>query len=820
MIRVDLHCHSTHSRHPSEWFLQRLGTQESYTSTEELYRLARARGMTLVTVTDHNTIDGALELVRRHPADTFVSVEITTYFPENGCKVHVLAYDITAAQFVEIQRLRDSIYTLRDYLRAEDIACAVAHPLFSIDGKLDLATCEKLMLLFDVFEGINGGRNKTSNDGWTDAMRRLTPERFQRLARKHGLAPWGARSWIKGFIGGSDDHAGLFVGETCTLCEGTTRGDLTRALREGRTQPAGRHGDYKTVAFGVYKIAYDFYCRQAGPNASRLWQDIHGLLFGGERPNLRQWLVLQKLRWSDDPRHRMLARFFDSLAALRPLRTTGDARFVPELYASVARLADEIFTDIATRLEGALRQRNPGQALHTAVSALPLAFLAAPFLTTLGRLHRDTALLAKIRAFGSTRQPQDKKILWFSDTVLDLNGVSITVQSLAACAAATHRPMQLVTSVPDSEAAALPVNTINLPCLYTVTPDFYTSFTLRIPSLLRALERLAVEAPDEVVISTPGPLGLLGLLLARLTGARCVGIYHTDFTRQVDMFIGDMHVSSLVEMVTLAFYRMMDEVRVPTRAYMDMLAERGIEPGRMKIFRRCIEPGFAVIDDNAQAALRARYGLGHAPVLLWAGRVGQEKNLDFLLDVLRGVLHARPDVRCLLVGDGPELPRLRAAAADAPAIVFAGRVPRTELPHFYGLADVFVFPSTTETFGMVVLETQACGTPALVTNVGGPQELIYHGGTGEVLAVDDPAPWIAAALRVLDFKRRDPAGHAAWRQKIRDTFSNSVGWQGVLDEMLGRQATPKTITRRRVVKAATHTAAAPVPIPEEAAVAV
>ena len=132
MIRADLHVHSCHSRHASEWILQRIGAQESYTEVETVYRDAKRRGATFVTLTDHNSIDGALELIARHPQDCFVSTEATTYFPEDGCKVHVLCYGITPDQFQAIQQTRENIYNLRNYLRNEKIACSVAQDRKSV----------------------------------------------------------------------------------------------------------------------------------------------------------------------------------------------------------------------------------------------------------------------------------------------------------------------------------------------------------------------------------------------------------------------------------------------------------------------------------------------------------------------------------------------------------------------------------------------------------------------------------------------------------------------------------------------------------------
>ena len=90
--KVDLHVHSKYSDRPSEWILRRIGAPESFVEPIELYRIAKSRGMDFVTISDHNCIDGALEIA--HLADTFISDEVTTYFPEDGCKVHFLVCGI------------------------------------------------------------------------------------------------------------------------------------------------------------------------------------------------------------------------------------------------------------------------------------------------------------------------------------------------------------------------------------------------------------------------------------------------------------------------------------------------------------------------------------------------------------------------------------------------------------------------------------------------------------------------------------------------------------------------------------------------------
>ena len=131
--KVDLHVHSSHSDRPYSWFLRSTGAAECYTAVDQAYAIARRRGMDLVTLADHDVIDGALALCERHPGDTFVSVEVSARFPEDGCIVHVICVDVTEAQHRELQRLRYNVYELVDYIRAQDILHAQARRYPSLE---------------------------------------------------------------------------------------------------------------------------------------------------------------------------------------------------------------------------------------------------------------------------------------------------------------------------------------------------------------------------------------------------------------------------------------------------------------------------------------------------------------------------------------------------------------------------------------------------------------------------------------------------------------------------------------------------------------
>jgi glycosyltransferase involved in cell wall biosynthesis len=790
MIQADMHVHSRHSRHPSEWFLQKLGAQESYTDVEDVYRTAKARGMTYVTLTDHNTIDGALELRARHPEDTFLSVEATSYFPEDGCKVHVLIYDLDPDQFETIQGLREDIYRLRDYLRDEDLACSVAHATYSVNDRLTIETIEKLILLFNVFEGINGGRDRSQNETWVNALLALTPEHIADLRAKHGIEPWGSEPWIKGFTGGSDDHAGLFVGRSFTLAHDGTIAEFLDGLRRRTTLAGGRHADSRSLTCAIYKIAHEFSrSKSAGGKGSPL-SLLNTLLFDNRRLGLKEWLAVQKVKRASRDGDRSMAQCIEDLLDGRGKDPLDSEACVARMYGAVSTLSDGFLSMVAHSLERDLQRGDMGRLLGNIASALPGLFLMAPSFTVMRHMHRNRDLINRVAGRFGGQPAHARKLLWFSDTVLELNGVAVTMRELAASAHATQRPMKLVTCLADGESRqGLTPNVVLLPCLYNVTPGFYPAWTLRLPSLLRAVDRIAQEQPDEIVISTPGPVGLVGLIAARLLNVPCTGVYHTDFTKQADQFIGDASVSALIEAYTRGFFMLMDEVRVPTTRYMTMLAERGLEPSKMKLFPRGIEPEFAACDGSRRDAWRARLALPpDAPVLLWAGRLGREKNLDFLLRVHRAVARRRPEARLVLAGDGPELERMRAECAADSRIVFTGRLDRADLPALYALADVFVFPSVTDTFGMVVLEAQACGLPAIVSDVGGPQELVATGESGFVVRADDLDAWAAAVLGVLDLKTGDPDVLERMREAARKGARNGFGWDRLLDEMMGVRA--------------------------------
>ncbi len=257
LLKADLHVHSKYSKRPSEWILRKIGCSESYTEPENLYALARNRGMDLVTITDHNTLAGSLEIA--HLENTFLSEEITTYFPEDRCKIHVLAYDITEKQHEDISIFRSNIFELIKYLTHEKIIYALAHPLFSINDRLTIKHLEQTVLLFNNFE-INGSRDDQQNSVLQKILKNLTRADIDYLSNKYDLEPVGHEPWNKTLTAGSDDHSSLYIATTYTEVEGVSSvKEFMAGIEQNRAKVNTVAPSPRTLAHHLCSIAYQFY---------------------------------------------------------------------------------------------------------------------------------------------------------------------------------------------------------------------------------------------------------------------------------------------------------------------------------------------------------------------------------------------------------------------------------------------------------------------------------------------------------------------------------------------------------------------------------
>lgn len=781
-FKIDLHVHSRHSTRPSQWVLQRMGCPESFTEPRMIYDIARARGMSLVTITDHNTVAGALEIA--HLPGTFVSEEITTYFPEDRCKLHVLAYDITEAHHAEFQRLRDNVYDLAVYLRAEGIVHVLAHPLFAVNGKLTPGHFERALLLFNTLE-LNGSRDGFQNRALRQIVEALTPQNMAELGERHGIAPHGPEPWHKALVAGSDDHSSLGIASMHTQFGGpATVPNLLAQLRAGQGRVLGQPATPWHMAHNLSGIAYQFYKSRAGslPEAHPCVRFADALLDPG-RPRQRgprallrraadhlrlglfslvadknstSAMLLREARavLQADPAMRQVAAKMPAKAgAAKTGATKGEAAGPEQLWRRfVSRVSDRLLTHFAGRTLRAVQGADIFGLFHEMASAGSLYAMLSPFFLSCELFARERAFAREcLRGFGleaprpRKRSGETLKVAHFTDTFAEVNGVARTIQQQIALSARHGKHMTVVTctDIPGGQddlapgaARFAPVGSFQLP--------EYPEITLNYPPFLKMLAWCAEQEFDMILTATPGPVGLAGLAIARVLKIPVHGTYHTAFPQYVRMFTEDPAMEDAAWRAMRWFYGQMDAIYAPSRSTAQELEERGIGKGRIVVHPRGVDverfrPEFR---DGFYEGL----GLARHFKILYVGRVSREKGLDVLAEAFRSVHAHRPDARLVVVGEGPYLEEMRTQTQGLP-VTFTGYRQGQELAAAYAGADLFAFPSATDTFGNVVLEAQASGLPVVVTSEGGPREAMLPGRTGLVVAPANPQ---ALALALLD----------------------------------------------------------------------
>ncbi len=778
MVKVDLHIHSKYSNRPSEWFLNKLGARESYTEPETIYQMAKERGMTYVTVTDHNNIKGSVELNEKYK-DAFTGVETTTYFPEDNCKIHLLIFGLNGEQFDEIQRIRRDIYQLREYVIEQKLAHSAAHATYSVNGKISIEHLEKLVLLFDVFEAINGGRNRTNNDTWHYYLKYLTKEKMDLLQEKHKIKLQRSNPWVKGFTGGSDDHAGIYVGHTYTLTGANSIPDFLSHIRNRKTFAEGRHNDYQSLAFTVYKVAHDYSRAHSQPLINMFpLGDLGELVFGERRVSLVDRLTLA-VRQSNGNGYQN--RITELIREISRQRITSIENNLDLLYSKIADITDEMFGNLFSSVESNLKKNDVFSVLGNISSAIPGIFLLVPFFTSLKHLNNNMKMLTELRE--SCPNSRERKILWFTDTLNDLNGVSITLKYLGWKFYSSGVDVKFVSSLLDEEISNdLPPNTINLPQVATFQLPYYEQYTIKIPSLLKSMKALHGFEPDEIFISTPGPIGMLGLLIGRLMSVPVTGIYHTDFTLELGEIARDESAVNTVESAVRWFYSLMDEIRVPTQSYIDILEKRGLDRSKMSIFPRHVDTdAFAYHPPWEWDG--TRIDLDEGLNLLYVGRVSKDKNLEFLIDVYKELIERGYSINLIITGDGPFKGEMENELRQYDRVRFTGKVPYDTLPLIYSQADALIFPSITDTFGMVVLEAQCCELPAIVSDRGGPKELVKENETGLILPALNKEKWVEAILNFNELKNSKPEEYRQLRINARNHIIENLSWDNLLAQL-------------------------------------
>jgi len=777
--KVDLHVHSRFSSRSPEWLLRRFEVPDSYTEPRKLHALLRERGMDFVTITDHDRIEGCLEIADL--PGVFISEEVTTWFPEDHCQVHLLVWGLSEAQHREISQLRENIYDLQKYLAAEDLAHAVAHPLYRLDEKYSRRHIERLLLLFRHFEGLNGLRDGLLSDLLQALLASLTPAGMEELATAQGLAATHPEPWIKVLTAGSDDHGGIYPAKAWTELP-RARGvpELLNHLRAGRVTLQGEGGTPLALSHGIYKTLYSFIREKFSRGSSQssdLIEKVFSRFMEGRDPTefsfpeklsfLAQGIVTGKIFDLAKPMNASLWKQFSTIFSASDFKgslareTAGIAEPERRAFIIANSLANQVAYRVFTRFVREISTGNLMESIQDISALTPILVALAPYLYAFQSQTPDRRWLQGILLPLAGHLPaalQNHKRAWFTDTLEDVNGVANTIRKMTAAGVSAGRDIVVVTSRVEITPGAIPIKNFQ-PIGEFELPE-YELQKLSFPPVLQILDYVQREKFTEVIISTPGPVGLVALLAAKTLGLRTCGIYHTDFPQYVGILTDDRYLETLTWVYMHWFYSQMDIIYVNSEHYRRCWIDRGIPANKLKILPRGLDTAL-FHPTKRTAGFRAKFGArdGEA-VLLYVGRISKEKDLDVLAAAYRRLLEKHPKTRLVLVGDGPYLKELRETIPEA---VFTGYLSGGDLAKAFASADIFVFPSTTDTFGNVVLEAMASGLPAIVSDTGGPRELVKNGVTGYVTRGLDVEDFTTATERLL----ADPALRETMRTNAR-----------------------------------------------------
>lgn len=785
-MRIDPHVHSKYSKRPSQGILKKLGCPESFTEPLQIYQVAKARGMTHVTIADHNTISGALEIA--HLPDTFVSEEITTYFPDNECKIHVLALNITEAQHREIQKVRPNIFELAAYVRDQRILNIVAHPLYAVNERLTMDYFEKLLLLFQNFE-LNGARNHRENQCLKLVLNKLTPEIIERLADTHNMAPLYSRPWQKRLWGGSDDHSSLNITRTHTEITGADHpGGLTLDNYGITTKVISSPATPLTMAHNLYGIAYQFYhsklqlkrytdkdllmrfldanLRVDSNNAPRLISKLY-LLWQHRRDKKAKGPVsdslMSLLRYET---HQMIQ---DDPAFFQVSDAIGDhAAREQKWFDFVNQASQRVMLHFGNHLLDHLSGADVFNIFTTIGSAGGLYTMMAPYFVAYAQFAKDRHFSDTVRRRfapdwekNDAGTADDLRVAQFTDTFYEVNGVALTLQQHVKLALENGKYYRLVTCHPEGDFPDepgihnfKPVGSYELP-EYPEQKIFY-------PPFLDMLHYCYSEGFTQIHTATPGPIGLAALAIAKILKLPVSGTYHTAIPQYARVLTGDDAIEELSWKYVLWYYDQLDVIYAPSCSTADELIQKGISADKIRVYPRGIDVQ-RFHPSKRNGILKTRFNVRSDVKFLYVGRVSREKNLHYLAQAFKRLIEKGGDAHLIVVGDGPYQEDMKREMAGFPCL-FTGYQDGEDLSEIYASADVFVFPSTTDTFGNVVLEAQSSGLPVIVTDQGGPCENITPDETGMVIGGDDAGSLLEAMLTFVRHPRKiTEMGRAARR---------------------------------------------------------
>lgn len=341
------------------------------------------------------------------------------------------------------------------------------------------------------------------------------------------------------------------------------------------------------------------------------------------------------------------------------------------------------------------------------------------------------------------------------------DGVSLTLHRVVE--ALQRRGVEVAVIAPDGEHPDLPEAPHMIP-VPSVGLPIQKGYRMALGLNRQTIAAIDRFAPQLVHVATPDLAGWMAAHYARRRGLSLISTYHTNFAAYLDYWgMLPSMLTSVAWQLKRSFYARFDQVFVPTRALGEELVQRGVlrhysvlarGVDQRRFHRRCRSENW-------------RQSLGIASdekIVLFCARLVWEKGLRTLVRALHWMRHRGLNFRSLIVGDGAQKKWLQ---RQLPQAQFTGFLTHGELACAYASSDLFLYPSTTDTFGNVTLEAMACGLPVVGARAPGTRTLVQDGTSGVLVRRNDPQALARAAIRLIedDTERRRLADGAARRAR-------------------------------------------------------
>jgi hypothetical protein len=584
-----------------------VGCPESYSEPMKIYRIAKQKGMSLVTITDHNCIEGALEIA--HLADSFVSEEVTAFFPEDKCKVHVLVYNISEKQHTDIQKARQNLFELVNYLQQQKILHVLAHAHYSVNDRLTVENFEKLLLLFKNFE-LNGACNPEANELLKHILTTITQSDIDRLASEYNLAVKIPELWQKNLVGGSDDHSSFNVARTYTEVEGADSiSSFLIGIQNNLAKVIQRPSSPQNLAHNIYSVAYQFYSSkfnlQRYMHKDVLLEMINFYLGqnGRDSSNFMRKLyyLWQQKRSRKNPGHvpqtpydlmrKETLKLIDEDPSIISYRNKGkeNLRSRENLWFDVInKVANRVISQFGNQMIDQISGANILKIFNTLASAGGMYTILAPYFVAFS-LHAKQRQLA-IMLVGrfqngpgrNTNRSYPPKTAVFADSYKNLKN-TVFISQTSGKARPKHLKNIVGITCDTERRRPYMLNVKNFEPIGIYKFSDTSDIQLFYPPVIDMLNFCYEQNVGRIHVLTPGPLGLAGLLVSRILKLPLDSTYQSAMPAYVHCMTKDEGMEHIFGRYSSWFYGQMDNIFTTSSRIARKLIKEGIQSEKIKI---------------------------------------------------------------------------------------------------------------------------------------------------------------------------------------------------------------------------------------------